>query len=86
MLKQAASAGLLEGTEVLLFTGSTHIEGGAGLKIIPRTAGRTTSWPRCSNSWGAHSFPAHRRGPWRAASWCSIRRAAPPPRCARSGR
>ena len=39
MLKQAAFAGLLEGTEVLLFTGSTHIEGGAGLTIIPKDGG-----------------------------------------------
>ncbi|MFL5356051.1 circadian clock KaiB family protein [Archangium sp.] len=39
MLKQAASSGLLEGIEVLLFTGSTHIEGGAGLKIIPKDGG-----------------------------------------------
>lgn len=39
MLKQAASAGLLEGTEVLLFTGSTHIEGGEGLTIISKEGG-----------------------------------------------
>jgi CheY-like chemotaxis protein len=39
MLKQASSAGLLEDTEVLLFTGSTHIEGGAGLKVISKDGG-----------------------------------------------
>ena len=39
MLRQAASAGLLEGTEVLLFTGSTHIEGAAGLQVIAKERG-----------------------------------------------
>jgi CheY-like chemotaxis protein len=39
MLKQAASEGLLRDTEVLLFTGSTHIEGGAGLKIVAKDGG-----------------------------------------------
>lgn len=39
MLKQAASAGLLADTEALLFTGSTHIEGGEGLKIISKEDG-----------------------------------------------
>jgi len=39
MLKQAAAEGLLGGTQVLLFTGSTHIEGGAGLKIVPKDGG-----------------------------------------------
>ncbi|HYO51672.1 circadian clock KaiB family protein [Archangium sp.] len=39
MLKQAASAGLLEGTEVLLFTGSTHVEGAAGLKVVSKEHG-----------------------------------------------
>jgi DNA-binding NtrC family response regulator len=39
MLKQAASAGLMEGTEVLIFTGSTHVEDAAGLKIVPKQQG-----------------------------------------------
>lgn len=40
MLKQATAAGLLEGTEVLLFTGSTNIEGGAAdLKIVSKDGG-----------------------------------------------
>jgi CheY-like chemotaxis protein len=39
MLKQATAAGLLEGTEVLLYTGSTHIEGAAGLKIVSKEQG-----------------------------------------------
>jgi len=40
MLKQATAAGLLEGTEVLLFTGSTNIEGGAAdLKIVSKEGG-----------------------------------------------
>src|SRR5688572_24754493 len=36
MLRQATAAGLLEGTEVLIFTGSTHLEGAAGLKIVSK--------------------------------------------------
>ncbi|AKI99871.1 response regulator [Archangium gephyra] len=39
MLKQASSAGLLEGTEVLIFTGSTHVEDAAGLKIVSKQRG-----------------------------------------------
>ncbi|WP_375770216.1 response regulator [Archangium gephyra] len=39
MLKQAASAGLLEGTEVLIFTGSTHVADAAGLKILSKQRG-----------------------------------------------
>jgi CheY-like chemotaxis protein len=39
MLKEAASAGLLEGTEVLIFTGSTHVEGAGGLKIVSKEEG-----------------------------------------------
>jgi len=39
MLKQAAAEGLLPDTEVLLFTGSTNIEGGAGLKIVAKDGG-----------------------------------------------
>jgi CheY-like chemotaxis protein len=39
MLRQAASAGLLEGTEVLLFTGSTNIEDAGNLNIIPKERG-----------------------------------------------
>lgn len=39
MLRQAASAGLLEGTEVLIFTGSTHVEDAAGLKIVSKRQG-----------------------------------------------
>ncbi|MFY0526323.1 response regulator [Archangium gephyra] len=39
MLKQAAAAGLLEGTEVLIFTGSTHVEDAAGLKIVSKKNG-----------------------------------------------
>ncbi len=39
MLKQAAAAGLLQDTEVLLYTGSTHVEGAAGLKIVSKDVG-----------------------------------------------
>ncbi len=39
MLKQATSAGLLEGTEVLIFTGSTHVEDAAGMKIVLKEQG-----------------------------------------------
>jgi two-component system response regulator GlrR len=39
MLKEAASAGLLEGTEVLIFTGSAHVEGAGGLKIVSKDGG-----------------------------------------------
>jgi CheY-like chemotaxis protein len=39
MVKQATSAGLLEGTEVLIFTGSTHVEDAAGLKIVSKEQG-----------------------------------------------
>lgn len=39
MLKQAASAGLLDGTQVLIFTGSTHVVDAAGLKIVSKQQG-----------------------------------------------
>jgi two-component system response regulator GlrR len=39
MLRQATAAGLLEGTEVLIFTGSTHLEGAEGLKIVSKDQG-----------------------------------------------
>jgi CheY-like chemotaxis protein len=39
MLRQAASAGLLAGTEVLLFTGSTDIEDAGSLRIVPKDQG-----------------------------------------------
>ncbi|HEX8434542.1 circadian clock KaiB family protein [Archangium sp.] len=39
MLRQATAAGLLEDTEVLIFTGSTHLEGAAGLKIVSKEQG-----------------------------------------------
>jgi CheY-like chemotaxis protein len=39
MLREAAAAGLLEGTEILIFTGSTHLEGAAGLKIVAKGEG-----------------------------------------------
>jgi two-component system response regulator GlrR len=39
MLKEATSAGLMEGTEVLIFTGSSHVEDAAGLKIVPKQQG-----------------------------------------------
>jgi circadian clock protein KaiB len=39
MLKQAASAGLLESTQVLIFTGSTHVADAAGLKIVSKQQG-----------------------------------------------
>jgi CheY-like chemotaxis protein len=39
MLRQAASVGLLEGTEVLIFTGSTHVEDAAGLRIVSKREG-----------------------------------------------
>ncbi|HYO69875.1 MAG TPA: response regulator [Archangium sp.] len=39
MLKQAASAGLLEGTEVLIFTGSTHIEDAGALRVVAKEQG-----------------------------------------------
>jgi CheY-like chemotaxis protein len=39
MLKEAAAAGLLEGTRVLLFTSSTHVEGAADLQVVSKALG-----------------------------------------------
>jgi CheY-like chemotaxis protein len=39
MLRQAAAAGLLEDTELLLYTGSTDLEGATGLKVISKERG-----------------------------------------------
>jgi DNA-binding NtrC family response regulator len=39
MLKHAASAGLLQDTQVLIFTGSTHVADAAGLKIVSKQHG-----------------------------------------------
>lgn len=39
MLKEAAAAGLLEGTEVLIFTSSTHVEGAADLRVVSKAQG-----------------------------------------------
>jgi CheY-like chemotaxis protein len=39
MLRQAAASGLLEGTEVLIFTGSTHLEDAGGLTVISKGRG-----------------------------------------------
>ena len=39
MLKEAAAAGFLEGTAVLIFTGSAQVEGAADLQVVPKAQG-----------------------------------------------
>jgi CheY-like chemotaxis protein len=63
MLKQAAAGGLLEDTEVLLFTGSTELEGAAGLKVVAKEEGTENILAQVLELLGAPERPGLRPSP-----------------------